>query len=209
VSRRGRVGVAAVLLSVSACGAPTGGAAERIDPTDVPYGLVTSGRASSTPTPPAPPLSDQPHVYWVDSDDRAVGVPVSVVGTGPTALTLLLGRLTAGPSDGQRRQGLGTALSPGTSVRVRGLERQVADLDVQTTADEPAADRLPLSVGQIVLTATSLPGVDGVRLVRDGRPIAVPLVGGALTTGPVGASDYSQLSRPRQRTTATAASPTS
>jgi spore germination protein GerM len=78
---------------------------------------------------------------------------------------------------------------------VRALVDGVADVEIRTTVEDPAADRVPLAVGQIVLTATSFPGVDAVRLLRDGRAVPVPVVGGALTAEPVRASDYSALLR--------------
>jgi spore germination protein GerM len=211
VSRR-RVAVAlalAALLAASGCGVPTSGAAERIDPHDVPYGLVTSGAASSSATQVPEPRGNEAHIYWVDSDDRAVAVPTSTSGRGSAGLTALLGRLTAGPRDSERRAGLGTALSPQTSVRVRALTRGVADLEVRTTLEDPAADRLPLAVGQIVLTATSFPGVDAVRLWREGHPVPVPGVGGALIAEPVRPADYSELLRPPGERTATPPSPSS
>jgi hypothetical protein len=209
VSRRGAAAVALALLAATSCGVPTSGSAERINPDEVPYGLITSGPASSPSTQPLLPRGDQPHVYWVDSDDRVIAVRASTTGSGPAALTALLTRLTAGPSDNERQKGLGTALSPQTSVRVRALVRGVADLEVRTTLEDPAADRLPLAVGQIVLTATSLPGVNAVRLLRDGHPVAVPVVGGALISEPVGAADYAELLRPRGPRTATPPSPSS
>src|SRR3712207_8634029 len=51
-----------------------------------------------------------------------------------------------------------------TSLRVRVLVRGVADVEVRTTVEDPAADRLPLAVGQIVLTATSFPDRKSTRL---------------------------------------------
>jgi spore germination protein GerM len=48
-------------------------------------------------------------------------------------------------------------------------------------------------VGQIVLTATSLPGVRGVRLTLDGEPLEAPLPSGELTSAPLTAEDYAAL----------------
>jgi hypothetical protein len=196
VNHRRALVVALSVLAVTGCGVPTRGTAELVNPGDVPYGLLTSGPAATTPTQATVPRGDQPHLYWLDNDDRAIAAPVSGTGTGPAALNTLLARLTEGPTDSQRRAGLGTALSPQTSIRVRALSQGVADLEVRSTLEDPAADRLPLAVGQIVLTATSVPGVDAVRLLRDGRTVAAPLLGGALTTEPVNAFNYAELLRP-------------
>jgi len=56
-----------------------------------------------------------------------------------------------------------------------------------------SADRLPLAVGQLVLTALSVQGVDRIRLVRDGQLIGAPLPGGQQTTDPLVAADYASL----------------
>ena len=64
------------------------------------------------------------------------------------------------------------------------------DLDPVTIAD---AERLPLAVGQIVLSVTSAPGVDAVRLVTSGQPVDLPLPSGALATRDVTPEDYAAL----------------
>ena len=58
----------------------------------------------------------------------------------------------------------------------------------------PTANKLPLAAGQVVLTATSVRGIERVQLVRaDGQPIEVPLPDGALTSLPLEARDYLSL----------------
>jgi spore germination protein GerM len=51
-------------------------------------------------------------------------------------------------------------------------------------------------VGQIVLTATSVPDVEAVLMTRDGALVQLPIPGGALTSAPVTAQDYAELTRP-------------
>jgi spore germination protein GerM len=53
-----------------------------------------------------------------------------------------------------------------------------------------------LAVAQIVLTATSIEGVDLVAFQLDGVPTDVPVASGALSVDPVGAADYSALVAP-------------
>ena len=52
------------------------------------------------------------------------------------------------------------------------------------------ADRLPLAMGQLVLTVTSAPGIEAVQVGAAGEAVEVPLPGGALTDRPVTADDY-------------------
>jgi len=62
-----------------------------------------------------------------------------------------------------------------------------------------SAERLPVAVGQVVLSVASAPTVRGVALQTYGRPVQVPLPGGSLTDGPVTATDYVDLLSPRWR----------
>jgi hypothetical protein len=62
-----------------------------------------------------------------------------------------------------------------------------------------------LAVAQVVLTVTSVPGVDSVLVTRDGAPVELPLPGGALTSGPVTGRDYISLVEARSPGTATTA----
>ena len=56
-----------------------------------------------------------------------------------------------------------------------------------------AADQLPLALGQVVLTLTSVPGIERVQLVSGGEPVEMALPGGRLGAEPVTADDYAEL----------------
>ena len=60
-----------------------------------------------------------------------------------------------------------------------------------TQAPSGAASRR--AVAQIVLTATSVPGVDAVLLTLDGDPVEAPLPSGELTSAPLTETDYEPL----------------
>ena len=67
-----------------------------------------------------------------------------------------------------------------------------------TPSEQPrTADRLPLAVAPIVLTVTSVDGVDAVMLLREGAPVDVPLPGGEQVSRPVTAAQYQSLLAPR------------
>ena len=196
-------GVALFLLA--GCGAPDDGTPVTI--TRVPYDL-TSPSPGPTGT-PDPEGTARPYVYLVRED---VVVPVKAQtdrATQPSAaVTDVLAQLTEGPSERERAAGLSTALGPGTALRLRGLAENVATVDLTSGDQAPAASRVPLAVAQVVLTVTSVPGVDRVRMTRDGQPLELPLPGGALTGSPVGAHDYLPLTRgPTPSPTGTMGSP--
>jgi spore germination protein GerM len=186
--------------SLASCGLPHDGAARSIDPHDVPYGLLESDPpALVTPELKRSSQESATQLYLLGPHDQLVGVPATLddLGGSPSAqLALLLSRLSQGPTDQQRAEGLGTALSPGVSIELRDLTDSVAQVQVQAGLKDPTADRLPLAIGQLVLSATSVRGVEAVQLVRDGAPVEVPLPGGALTSAPLTRADYAPLLTP-------------
>nr|WP_269457336.1 GerMN domain-containing protein [Pedococcus dokdonensis] len=122
-----------------------------------------------------------------------VQASVSHVSDPAAAVTEVLAQLAAGPAEPDRSAGLSTALGPDATVRLVGLEGQVARVDIVAGDQQPAPSRVPLAVAQIVLTVTSVPGVAMVLVTSDGSPVELPLPGGALTGAPVTAQDYASL----------------
>ena len=108
-------------------------------------------------------------------------------------MAALLTRLAQGPSDLERESGLSTALGPDVSLTVNRIEGGRADIDITIGPPGPSARRLPLAVGQIVLSLTSISGIDSVWLMSDGTPIEAPLPDGALTARPLTAQDFTAL----------------
>jgi hypothetical protein len=70
---------------------------------------------------------------------------------------------------------------------------RTAEIEIEVADPGPAPGELPLAVGQVVLSATSVPGVDRVRLLRDGEPLDAPLPDGELTSRPLTASAFASL----------------
>ncbi len=71
--------------------------------------------------------------------------------------------------------------------------------------DAPTGAEGRLVVGQIVLTATSLPEVRAVRLAREGEPVDAPLPDGELTSAPLIAEQFASFLIPAPPPTATPA----
>lgn len=197
--------VAAVAACVlTACGAPTSGEVQEL-PT-VPYGLMSP--TSPDTSEPTPQQDLRPRVYLV-RDDQLVPVPASVPPAGDVDSTVgaLLEQLAVGPQEAERTRGLSSALGPDVGIGLVQLEGTTAVVEVRAGAQLPSASRLPLAVGQIVLTAVSVPGVDRVQLTAEGKPVQAPLPDGALTDRPLSAADYASLVA-RARTAAPSGSPT-
>lgn len=184
-------GVVGVVL-VASCGVPGQGAPVTI--TQVPYDLTSPSPGPTTT--PDPRGTARPYVYLVR--DQVV-VPVKARSDRPdlpdVAVKDVLAQLGDGPSQSEREAGLSTALGPGTSIRLTGIARGVATVDLAPGDQVPAASRVPLAVAQVVLSVTSVPGVDQVLVTRDGQPVELPVPGGALTGAPVSARDYLPLTR--------------
>ena len=195
------VAAVACVACLAACGLPSNGASRDIRPDDIPYGL-TSPAPSATPTSSGSVqgFESLPRTYLLDPSQQLVAVPTpldpQLASTPQEQLSVLLKVLMAGPTERERAEGLSTALTPGVVIDLVALTDGTATLQVHSTPKEPPADRLPLGVGQIVLTATSVPDVRSVQLIQDGQPVEVPLPGGALTSEPLHRSDYRELIAP-------------
>lgn len=184
-----------VVCAVStSCGLPDSGPPRQIDPSQVPYHLL--GTATAAPSTKGQPLrTTTPRLYLLTSSNRLRAVEAPLAPSGlPQVLPALLAQLAQGPDEAQRASGLATALGPGVALSLIRVRERTAVVQLDLGEQGPAANRLPLAIGQVVLTATSVRGVDRVKLVRaDGKAIEVPLPDGALTAEPVQADDYASL----------------
>ncbi len=191
-----RAGWAALALVLAGCGVPTGGAPSAIAPTDVPYGLASP---SPTPTPTSSPQAnaDTSRVHWLTAGDTLVPRMREVSGTTRRErLSVLLEQLAAGPTRDERDEQLSSALPPEARLSVTELEGDKATIDLDAFAQAPSGVSGRRAVAQIVLTATSVPGVRSVLLELAGEPIEAPLPAGELTAGPLTAQDYASLVAP-------------
>jgi spore germination protein GerM len=124
-------------------------------------------------------------------DERLVGLARDVTGAGTEERVAdLLAELADGPSAAERDQQLSTALPPDVRLTVGRLSGGTATIDIAVPAQAPSGVASRRAVGQVVLTATSLPGVDAVRLTFAGDPVEAPLPSGELTSDALTESDY-------------------
>jgi spore germination protein GerM len=108
----------------------------------------------------------------------------------------LLDDLASGPSPAELTGRLSTALRPDTSLGIADITGTTVTIDLGGSADAPTGRESKTAVAQIVLTATSLPGVDQVLLTRAGEQVDAPLPSGQLTSSPLTAEDYTALLTP-------------
>jgi spore germination protein GerM len=188
--RIGLCAAAAAVAMVAGCGVPTGGEPSTIAPSDVPYGL---GAPSPAPPPTSSPEAnvDASRVHWLTARDTLVPRVREVSGTSRRdRLASLLEQLAAGPTRDERDEQLSTALPPEVRLRVTGLDDGTATIDLDAVAEASAGVSGRRAVAQIVLTATSVPGVESVLLELAGEPIEAPLPAGELTDAPLTEQDY-------------------
>jgi len=188
-----RAGTLLLLLATAACGVPTGGSPDPIPASEVPYGLAAP-LPSPTAAPSSPARSDEPRVYLVAEDGALVPRGRSTPeGELTDRLTGLLADLATGPAPAELTDGLSTALRPATSLTVLDVSGGTATIDLGGPADAPSGRQSTTVVAQIVLTATSLPGVAQVLVTRAGQQVEAPLPSGELTSRPLSAQDYLAL----------------
>jgi hypothetical protein len=164
--------LAFLLVLVCACGvAPT---AEPQPVTEAPAPADVPGRPTSTGV---------VQIYLVRADRL---VPVDRVGrTAEDALTLL----AAGPTPLDDEAQLVTLLPERAIGRADRRDPDVLTVEIDPGVTALPADRQRLAVAQIVWTATGVCCDAQVRLVVDGRPVAVATDGGQADR-PVRRDDY-------------------
>lgn len=194
----GRAGARALVYSIlsvlllCSCGLPDGGAVRPVKDDAVPYGLLESSQPSSSASRgTAGGLVD---VFLANEADNLKPVLRPAPAGNPLAVAqAALDALQAGPTPSERRSGLTSFVVPGSRLDALRLEQRTLVVDVAQPEPGPSADRLPLLVGQIVLSVTSVPGIDRVVLTRDGKPLEAPLPDGALTAEPLTGAMYLSL----------------
>lgn len=176
--------VIAAVVAVSAmagCGVSSQGRATRIEPEDVPFGLL-----EDQPTTTVVEEGKTATMYLL-SADRLVAVDRSV----PTDAGLddLLGEVIAGPTEVEQSLGITTAVPAGTIASV-DTSRGVAEVDLTASFGDVRSREQILALGQIVYTLTGQPGIGGVRFTVEGKDVTVPLSDGSLSDDPLSRDDF-------------------
>lgn len=108
----------------------------------------------------------------------------------------ILASLFDGATEPEVRANLRTSIPPGTRVISVSAEEPLLRVDLSQEFAAVGGEEEILAVAQIVLTATSIEGIESVAFELDGLTTAVPLPDGALSIDPVSADDYAALIAP-------------
>lgn len=179
----------AVVATLTACGIP-----QDKEPTATPGGVVMPAVAPSAAAPSdgaADPSSVEADlaVFLV----RADHLEKVVRSARRDDLARALGVLLAGPTEAELGAGIRTAISPQTELRSARRDGDTALVDLSAAFVEVGGQEQILAVAQVVLTATSVPGVRRVRFLLEGQAVEIPRADGTLTSESLGAADYEGL----------------
>jgi hypothetical protein len=184
------------LAVLAGCGVPDSGPATTVPPEKVPYGLL------GTSSPAAPPRRGTeaalgPAAYFTRADGLVrIGLRVPGGGDPRRDLAEVLESLATGPTAGEQAAGIGSAVPAGLRLAVLRLADGRVEIDLRGEVAHPDVGQNALFAAQIVLTATSVPGVERVGLSREGQPVRPVLPGGELAASDVGRADYVGLLAP-------------
>jgi spore germination protein GerM len=129
----------------------------------------------------------------VAPDDKVRMLARSIAPTAALPLAQeLLDSLVLGPTAAERRTGFQSVIPADARLRAASIHDHVLTVNISGDIEE-TADQLPVIVGQIVLTATSLPGIRGVLLRDETHAVEAPLADGSLTSAVLTAADYASL----------------
>ena len=181
------------ILVLAGCGISAQDHPVPIPQADLPSPL----RSEGTPHPSAPVTADPGDaamlIYFVRAD-RLVGLPREMSGRSVgERLRAALSALTAGPSEKEQAAGVTTAFPSGLDLEISAVQGHRVVLGLNGETDGRSAVDSILTVGQVVLSLTSVPSIDEVAFVRDGVAVEALLPGGALTAEPLTAADYAKL----------------
>lgn len=188
-----RAAAIGLVLLVAGCGLPGRTEVRTVDATAVPYNLLDP-EAQSRPGQIGPVPVGSPLVFWLVHDDRLAptAVPVSCTDPVDDVVSQQLALLAAAPDAVARAAGRSSTIPSSSELELVDVAQGVAMVEFNP-GSSLTADRLPLAMGQLVLTVTSAPGIEAVQVSAAGDTVEVPLPGGALTDRPVTADDYAIL----------------
>jgi spore germination protein GerM len=174
-------------LTVGACGLPSDGHIERLEPSSVPFGLLAPAESGS---PAPPPRGPSTNVYLV-RNDRLATATRTVLGENVPAEAVRL--LLDGPLPEEAVRGLTTAVPSGTRLISLDLARGVATIDLSPEFGTLGGSEQVLAVAQLVYTLTASKYINAVRFAINGKAVEVPDGSGSLARAARSREDYRQL----------------
>ena len=180
-----------VLVLAAGCGLPTDDEAIRLDPDDVPFGLIDP--PPTTVQDPPPGTTSQVTLYYVDQAGEAlVQLPTAVPGPGDAAT--VVSTLLSSDAEELAQEGVLSAIPPETALLSSELgEDGILSLDFSVELQSVQGPNLLLALGQLTCTAAGLDDVVSVTYQIDGEGITVQNGEGVEQDGPVRCRDYQNL----------------
>jgi spore germination protein GerM len=191
--RRAAVVLALALVAAGlagACGVRSDNAPRTLAADQIPYGLLDNApvTTTSTPTPSVP--REKAVVYFVGPSDHLV--PVFRDVNRPPTVAKALTAMVFGVQEDEAAAGYRSAIDPTASIQARALDPATYVVDLSPEFAQGSTSEQLLRIAQIVYTATSIPGVAGVRFTLNGTPIQAPTPTGS-TSDPVGRDAYQEF----------------
>lgn len=185
--------IALVCLAIAAgCGVPVEPAPRVVDPTLVPNHLLDT--KAPRPSDQATEPTGRTTVTFFVAAGRVVPVRrPELDGTKGERLRRAVRILLDGPTAKEQAAGIGTAIPIDLGLTVASVHDTTVTIDLAGPLRNTRSDDRTLAVAQIVLTTTSIAGVDAVRLTQKGKTLEAPLVDGSLTAVPLTATAYATL----------------
>lgn len=181
------VALGTLLLGAAGCGIPNDHEAHSVE-----IGNFVREVEALSLTAQAPEASGDGAPISVFMIDAAELELVPVPRTAPYySLEQIMKQLFAGTEGSENKDGLRTAISSRTRVREVRISNGLATIDVQSPLTDSVGYDQVLALAQIVLTATQVRGVEGVRLALDGIELGdAPTQDGTSTSEPLTRQDY-------------------
>jgi hypothetical protein len=183
----------ATLALLAAAGGCTGG--QDGGPTTAATATTTTAPAATTTTLPAATPVPVRAYFLRNEPTRQVVQPVARTSPDAGVARAAVEALIAGPDDGERQLGLGSAVPPAT--RLLGLSIQDRTAVVNLSSEFGSGGGSASMIGraaQVVFTLTQFPTVDAVIFELDGRRPAVLGGEGLVLDGPQRRTDWEDSS---------------
>ena len=176
--------LAALALAAAAaygCGLPTDDSAQAIDPDELPESLRPGFTASTTTTVPAP-LTEARSVFLLTNPqdiERTIVVEVGrQVGRSATLADVLATLFGEATSTEESDAGYFNTLELFEILSATVIDgvatANIVHLSPEGEDQPPSADELRFAAAQLVFTAAATEGIDGVRILLDGKEVSVP-----------------------------------
>ena len=177
--------LAVLVATLVGCGIPAERQPREVQPPPGPWGGLASTRPST-----AEPGAVQEILYFTKD---GVLVPVTRKVRGEPTPTNLVRDLLAGPTESERGQGIGSALSGTEMASDVRIVNGLATVNLTATPEGTGRSDEILAYAQIVCTLDARPTVTSVTFTRQGEPINVPRATAELSDGPLTRADYASL----------------